>query len=154
MNLKELIKIKRLQKEDINGFLDLVELFSNVFEMEQFSMPNRNHLQTLLDREDFLVFVVILGDKVIGGLTSYVLQQYYSEKPIAYLYDLTIDIEYQRQGIGKQLIREVHSFFKEQGFEELFVQAEKVDQYAIDFYRKTNPSQEDQVLQFSYLLNK
>ena len=154
MNLKELIKIKRLQKEDINGFLDLVELFSNVFEMEQFSMPNRNHLQTLLDREDFLVFVVILGDKVIGGLTSYVLQQYYSEKPIAYLYDLTIDIEYQRQGIGKQLIIEVNSFFKEQGFEELFVQAEKVDQYAIDFYRKTNPSQEDQVLQFSYLLNK
>ena len=37
--------------------------------------------------------------------------------------------------------------------EELFVQADKVDDYAIDFYRATGPTNEEQVIHFYYSLD-
>ncbi|MGD1890414.1 MAG: GNAT family N-acetyltransferase [Cyclobacteriaceae bacterium] len=154
MSIKEPVKIKRLQAGDLNKFADLIKLFEEVFEMENFSVPTVKHLQNLLNRTDFDVFVAFKNDLVVGGLTTYVLEQYYSEKPLAYVYDLAVDTNLQRQGIGKKLMEEVNKFYKEKGFEEIFVQADKIDDYAIEFYRKTNPSTEGQVVNFSYLLNK
>ncbi|WP_057939107.1 GNAT family N-acetyltransferase [Algoriphagus resistens] len=154
MNIEEPILIKRLQKGDLNEFVDLVNLFEEVFEMKNFSIPDAKHLQNLLNRSDFDVFVAFKNDIVVGGLTTYVLEQYYSEKPLAYIYDLAVDTNLQRRGIGKRLIAETNKFYKEKGFEEVFVQADKVDEYAIDFYRKTNPSKEEQVAHFSYTLNE
>ena len=63
-----------------------------------------------------------------------------------------IDPEYQRKGVGKKLIKFTNEFCKQMDFHEVFVQAEKEDGYAIDFYRLTNPSREGDVVQFSYLL--
>lgn len=154
MSIEEPVKIKRLLEGDLNEFVDLVKLFEEVFEMKNFSIPDKRHLQNLLNRVDFHVFVAFKNDMVVGGLTTYVLEQYYSEKPLAYIYDLAVDTHLQRQGIGKKLIAEANKFFREKGFEEVFVQAEKVDDHAIDFYRKTNPSGEEQVVHFYYTLNK
>lgn len=47
-----------------------------------------------------------------------------------------------------------NDYCRREGFEEIFVQADKVDDYAIDFYRSTNPTTEQQVVQFSYVLMK
>lgn len=148
------IKIRILDKKNRAEFIKLVNLFEEVFEMEDFSMPNTDHLQKLLNRDDFVVFVALNKEnRVIGGLTTYVLEQYYSEKPLAYIFDLAVDKNLQRQGIGKRLIAETIRFYKMKGFEEVFVQADKVDEYAIEFYRKTNPSVEEDVAHFYYKLN-
>ena len=144
--------IKKLDSDDLHSFIKLITLFEDVFEMKDFSLPKTNHLQSLLNRNDFFVFVAVLDEKVIGGLTAYVLEQYYSEKPLAYIYDLAVATEYQRQGIGKQLISAVNKYCQEHGFEEVFVQADKVDEYALDFYRTTNPTEEEDVSHFYYTL--
>ncbi len=154
MSIEEPVKIKRLLEGDLNEFVDLVKLFEEVFEMKNFSIPDKRHLQNLLNRIDFDVFVAFKNDMVVGGLTTYVLEQYYSGKPLAYIYDLAVDTHLQRQGIGKKLITEANKFYREKGFEEVFVQAEKVDDHVIDFYRKTNLSGEEQVVHFYYTLNK
>src|SRR5688572_28261592 len=104
MSIEEPVLIKRLQKGDLNEFVDLVNLFEEVFEMKNFSIPDAKHLQNLLNRSDFNVFVALKNDIVVGGLTTYVLEQYYSEKPLAYIYDLAVDTNFQRHGIGKRLI--------------------------------------------------
>jgi aminoglycoside 3-N-acetyltransferase I len=121
--------------------------------MENFSLPNQSHLQSILSKNDFIVFVAMLEDKVVGGLTAYSMEQYYSTKPLAYLFGLAVANHLQRQGIGKQLVAEANNYFKSKGFEELFVQADVIDEYAIDFYRSTKPSNEEQVVHFSYTLN-
>lgn len=90
--------------------------------------------------------------KVIAGLTVYVLDQYYSEKPLAYIYDLAVLNEYQRMGVGRKLIAFIRELCRQKGFEEVFVQADKVDDYAIDFYRSTQPTDEEQVVHFYYKL--
>lgn len=152
MSIKIPVKIKRLEENDLIKFIELIKLFEEVFEMKDFSIPDSKHLQSLLNRNNFEVFVALLDNKVVGGLTTYELEQYYSEKPLAYIYDLAVDIKLQRHGIGKKLIAETNKFYKEKGFEEVFVQADKIDDYAIDFYRKTNPSEEEQVVHFYYTL--
>lgn len=88
----------------------------------------------------------------MGGLTVYILDQYYSKKPLAYIYDLAVLKEFQRKGIGKQLIKHVVEYCAENGFEEAFVQADRADAYALDFYRLTNPTSEQDVVHFNYFL--
>ncbi len=132
----------------------LVKLFGEVFEMKDFSLPQPNYLQNLLERPNFDVFVALDNNHVVGGLTTYVLEQYYSEKPLAYIYDLAVASNLQRQGIGKQLIAEVNAFYTKKGFEEMYVQADKVDAHAVDFYRKTMPTEEVPVINFNYTLHK
>jgi aminoglycoside 3-N-acetyltransferase I len=40
------------------------------------------------------------------------------------------------------------------GFEEVFVQADEADDYALDFYRTTKPTNEEKVRHFYYSLSK
>ncbi|MBD0255949.1 MAG: GNAT family N-acetyltransferase [Cytophagales bacterium] len=146
------VKVRRLNKEDLDKFIALIRVFEEVFEMEGFMMPGEKYLQALLAKEDFFVFVALLEDKVVGGLTAYTLQQYYSQKPLAYIYDLAVLRHYQRQGIGKWLMEEITAFCKGIGMEEVFVQADQVDQHAIEFYRATGGTAE-LVVHFYYPLN-
>lgn len=73
----------------------------------------------------------------MGGLTAYKLQQYYSSQLLVYIFDLAISTKSQRQGIGQSIIREFNLLCKNLGTEEVFVQADLVDDHAIDFYKKT-----------------
>lgn len=146
------IELKILQPENIRDFIDLMIVFEDVFEMKNFNCPSEIYLQKLLSLETFYVITAKLNDQIIGGLTAYVLDQYYSEKPLAYIYDLAVLTNHQRKGVGRKLIAFANQFFKEKGFEEVFVQADEVDGYALDFYRQTNPMEEEKVRHFYYKL--
>ena len=149
--MEELL-FKKLGTNELDKFIDLIRVFEDVFEMEDFSMPDATHLLRILQKQSFLVFVAVLEDKVVGGLTTYILDQYYSEKPLAYIYDLAVKQEFQRRGIGGKLIEAINAYCREQGFEEVFVQSDRVDDYALDFYRSTPFSQEEEVVHFCYKL--
>lgn len=146
------IQITKLSAQNIDTFIELIRVFEDVFEMESFVMPDRSYLNELLGRNDFLVFVAIAQGKVVGGLTVYVLHQYYSVKPLAYIYDLAVKREFQRQGIGRKLIAAVNAYCSQNGFEEVFVQADEVDGYALEFYRSTGITAEEKVRHFYYNL--
>lgn len=94
----------------------------------------------------------MLEGKVIGGSTSYTLHQYYSKLPLVYIYDLAVKTKFQRQGIGKMLISGITNYCREIGIEEVFVQADEEDGYAIEFYHSTGATTE-KVVHFSYPLN-
>lgn len=143
------MKIKKLEKNDTSDFIQLIRIFKNVFENEE-PVAHARELEKLLSNPDFLVFVVTIDNKVIGGLTSYVLHRYYHSKPIAYIYDVGIEPSFQRKGYGKALITEVCNFCKQHGFEEAYVEAESDDIDAVNFYRKTKFSTEMHATHFTY----
>jgi aminoglycoside 3-N-acetyltransferase I len=148
------IKVRKLVETELAQFIELVTLFKTIFEMEPFSLPHEGHLQKVLSRKEFYAFVALdEHDRVIGGLTAYELTQYYSMKPLVYIYDVAVDSNWQRKGIGTQLITAVNNYCKEKGVAEVFVQAESVDGYALKFYRKTSAFEQD-VVHFSYPLDK
>lgn len=145
------VEIKKLTSDDLNQFIELIRVFEDVFEMKNFQIPKSEYLQSLLNRDDFYVFVSVFEGRVIGGLTTYTLRQYYSEKTLVYIFDLAVLTKYQRQGIGKSLIQGINAYCKDLGVEEVFVQADLVDDYALDFYRATGGMAED-VVHFTYPL--
>lgn len=147
-------KIKKLKALDLQEFVQLIRVFEDVFEMKNFVMPNEKHLQNLLAQENFIAFVALdENSKVVAGLTAYTLTQYYATKPLVYIFDLAVTKSRQRNGIGKALIAEINRYCKDAGMEEVFVQADRVDAHAVNFYRKTAACEED-VVHFYYPLIK
>ncbi len=146
------IQVKKLGPNDIDKFTKLIRVFEEVFEMKNFAIPEEKHLIQLLEKEEFFVFVAMLGNKVVGGLTAYTLQQYYSVSPLIFIYDIAIKTEVQRQGVGKRLISTLSNYCKDNGYEEMFVLADEVDNHAIEFYRSTGAI-EGRVVNFNYPLN-
>lgn len=144
------IEIKILSDNDISEFTDLIDVFEEVFEMKSFVKPGNNYLQKVLAKPGFLVLIAKANNKVLGGLTVYILDQYYSPKPLAYVYDLAVLKDFQRKGIGKMLIKHLIDYCKKNRFDEVFVQADRIDDYALDFYRTTKPTNEEDVVHFYY----
>jgi aminoglycoside 3-N-acetyltransferase I len=147
------VEIRKLNRQDLNAFKSLIRVFENVFEMKSMIMPGDEHLSNLLKKQDFFVFAASFDSQVVGGLTAYALHQYHSVNPLAYIYDLAVATKYQRQGIGRKLINAVTKYCTSNGFEEVFVQADKDDDHAIEFYRSTPITNEEQVVHFYYTLN-
>lgn len=130
----------------------LISLFAEVFEMKKFTPPSMGYLRELLKKDTFLSFVATAEGEIVGGLTAYILDSYYSEKPQVYLYDLGVLPAQQRQGIGRLLITSLKEYCRVRDYAEVFVQADEVDHHAIEFYRSTTPSYEVEAIQFAYRL--
>ena len=143
------MEIAILDKSEISDFINLIEIFQEVFETEV-QIPDKDHLAGILANPDFLVFVIKISGNVVGGLTIYVLHRYYSTKPIAYIYDVGVKPNHQGQGLGKALIAEVCKYCKNNGFEDAYVEAESDDIDALNFYRKTKFSSEMNATHFTY----
>ena len=144
--------IKSLSAKDVRAFVQLLRLFETAFEMEAFTLPSTKHLTLLLSKPNFLAVVATVNGSVVGGLTVYFLDQYYSTQPVAYLYDLAVAPPFQRRGIGKALINALRAFCIKRDVKEIFVQADKVDAHALQFYRSTKPQSAEEGVQFTYLL--
>ena len=147
------IEIRKIGKDELRLFRELLRLFEDVFEMKNFVMPPGDYLQQLLEKNDFGVFVALSGGMVIGGLTTYSLQQYYTTTPLVYIYDMAVSREFQRKGIGKKLIAGLKEYCRSQGVEEMLVQADKEDDHALEFYRSTGGVPQE-VVHFDYRLNE
>lgn len=145
------IVLRRLEPQDIELFCALLEVFVQVFEHEDTVLPDKIHLERILAKPDFHAFVALSEERVIGGLTAYTLDQYYSAEPLAYIYDLAVLEKFQRQGVGKSIIADFREYCQEQEYEEIFVEAEKEDTQAVNFYRTTQ-AQEIDVAHFFWKL--
>lgn len=144
------IEIRKLNPTDIDNFTDLIKIFEDVFEWENFTIPKSKHLQRLLDDSNFLVLVGKVDKKIVGGLTAHVLHRYDTEKPSAYIYDIAVITKLQRKGIGKLLIATLNDYCIKNGFNEVFVQAETDDIQAVNFYKTTPISNELKATHFTY----
>src|SRR5215213_11595258 len=143
------IEIKRLHGPDLSTFRSLIELFNMVFEEDPSSIGNDANLSTLLGKPQLIAMAALNEKEVVGGLTAYELPMYYTDHPEVFLYDLAIKPEYQRMGIGKELIRSLKEECSRNGVREFFVMAHAEDEHAIEFYRSTGGKSE-RVVNFLY----
>ena len=143
------IEIKRLNQSDLQFFKSLIDLFNIVFEEDRSNIGNDGNLAGLLGNTQFLVMAALAEQEVVGGLTAYELPMYYADRSEVFVYDMAIKPEYQRMGIGKELIRSLKAECSRKGVREFFVLAHEEDEHAIEFYRSTGGKSE-RVVNFLY----
>lgn len=90
-----------------------------------------------MSKPSFHAIVAIDEGKVIGGLTAYELERYYTDKSELYIYDIAVKVEYQNRGVGKELIDYLKEYSTNNGIETIFVQAHSDDEQAVRFYQST-----------------
>lgn len=134
--MKNGFKISRIQGNDIEQFIELVALLNEVFE-ESPKVASERQLKKLLNKPDFHAVAVIKQNKIIGGLTAYELERYYTDKSELYIYDIAVKKEFHNQGIGKALIAYVKDYSTKNGIESIFVDAHSDDEQAVMFYKST-----------------
>lgn len=147
------IAIKKLDAADTDLFVGLIRVFEKEFEMKDLRIPSTDYLSQLLIKTDFFVFVALENGNVVGGLTSYLFDQYYNTTPLVYIYDLAVLNDFQRRGIGKQLIEAHNDFCKQLNAEVVMVEADETDKHAIEFYRSTGATGLN-VVHFDYNLSE
>lgn len=150
MQPKLLIK----QPTDVNTFSELVQLFHLVFAEPCTSIPSPAYLKQFLRSKNFLVFTATLEEKVVAGLTAYVLPGYCVAKPTVFIYDVAVHPDHQKQGIGKKLIEALNQYTCENDCLEAFVAADAGDEPAISFYEKTAYSRKEAAVHFTYTVSK
>ncbi len=150
----EKVKINFID-DNINEFKDLLKVFKEVFEWEEDNTRNTDYLAGLLKNENFLALSAKLDDKVVGGLTAYILPSYETCKSSIYIYDIAVKESFQNRGIGKALIEYLLDYARNNNFLDVFADTEQYDnEAAIGFYKKTPYEEEIKVLQYSYRLIK
>ena len=129
-------RISRIQGNDVEQFIELIELLNEVFE-EPSKVASERQLKKLLNKPDFHAIAVFKEDKIIGGLTAYKLEQYYTDKSELYIYEIAVEKELHNQGIGKELIAYLKDYSTKNGIETIFVESHSEDKQAVKFYEST-----------------
>jgi aminoglycoside 3-N-acetyltransferase I len=148
MNFQEL-RIMKLGAGDLSVFEKLIDLFREIFEMEDPDAAARTYLGELLEKPGFSVYAATYQSEVVGGLTAYELPLYYSEGSEVYIYDIAVTTAHQRKGIGKALLSALLEDCRRGRITTLFVDADQADEHALDFYHSTG-GKAAEVIQFTY----
>ena len=130
------VEYTKLKNRDNSKFSELVLLFNVEFESPNPNYVNSENIEKLLKNPNFVCFVATINGRVVGGLTGFELEMYDREGSSMYLYDLAVINECQRKGIGSRLVYKMIEYCKSKSIKELFVQADGIDQHAINFYTK------------------
>jgi len=146
-----MIVYKKLAPGDEFDFVKLVKVFDEVFENEIPSTLQATDLKTLLAKTDFMCFVAMHDNEVVGGVTAYEMYSYYSAQSEAYIYDLAVKKDFHRRGIGKELIATLSSYCQSKNMKTLFVEAHEEDEEAVVFYRNIGGHSE-KVVHFNFIL--
>jgi aminoglycoside 3-N-acetyltransferase I len=148
--MNEPFQIKRLGPQDAQIFHTLIRFFQEVFETETLLKVEEPYLTRLLENPGFVVYVVIFGNEIVGGLTAYELPMYYSEDSELFIYDIAIKPEFQRKGLGRQLLSSLKKHCVQNAIKVMFVEAHEEDKHAVDFYHSTGGHAE-KVIHFNYI---
>ncbi|MCG8094344.1 MAG: AAC(3)-I family aminoglycoside N-acetyltransferase [Candidatus Thiodiazotropha endolucinida] len=148
-------QLKKLNTDDLDLMNSLLDCFGEVFEEPETYgkfRPDADYMTELLGSNMFISIVAHNKNDVIGGLAAYELQKFEQKRSEIYIYDLAVVKKCRRRGIATALIEELKRIAKSRGAWVVFVQADYIDQPAVDLYTKLGVREE--VLHFDIPLEK
>ena len=147
------IELRRLGKSEIAELRDLLGVFGRAFSQPETylsAQPSDDYIETLLSDDRFVVISAFFEGRTVGGLAAYVLQKYERPRSEVYIYDLAVDERFRRRGIATSLIEELKSVASKLGAYVIFVQADYVDDAAVQLYSKLGDRED--VLHFDIMV--
>lgn len=147
--------IKQLVSADLALMHRLLDVFGEAFdERDTYGnhRPDDAYMGKLLSDSTFIALAALQDAQVIGGLAAYELKKFEQPRSEIYIYDLAVAETHRRQGIATALIKELQNIARERGAWVVFVQADYVDEPAVNLYTKLGIREE--VLHFDLPLEK
>jgi len=143
------IKINKLTPDDYPLLMELLDVYKEAFGLHDYHYPPVEYLESLLYHPTMLFVVAVHNGKAVGGLTAFTLPSVYFPASELYIYDFAIRPAFQHEGIGSALLKDLRAWCTRNGIKEIFVQADRPDRHAIEFYKKNGGIPED-VIHFSF----
>lgn len=139
-------KIRRLQIKDLNLVLQMEKDFRSEFICEE------NARQFLLNPMNW-IFACIQEDQIIGFAYGYELQRLDDKGNMLYIHEVGVLPQYQRQGVGHQIITGLKDTCRLTGICRFFLFTQKHNRAACALYEKvggekTRDAQDDDVTYF------
>jgi aminoglycoside 3-N-acetyltransferase I len=131
-----MIKIRTSRLTSCNRELarGLFIMMTDVFG-EECDQLSDDYVDSLLSRDDFWAIAAFAGDEIVGGLTAHTLPMTRSKSSEIFIYDLAVQEDQQRKGIGRQLMTALREAAAVAGIQHVLVAADNDDDHALDFYR-------------------
>jgi aminoglycoside 3-N-acetyltransferase I len=128
------IRVERLTVADIERARVLFATMAAVFEIDPEPLSD-DYLTRVLVREEFWALAASVDARMVGGLTAHTLPLTRAEVSEVFIYDIAVIPDYQRQGIGRQLVATLRAQATACGITVVFVPADNEDVHALDFYQ-------------------
>ena len=79
------IQYLKLNVNNLEEIVKLLNLYENVFEMEPFEYPSHDYLEKILKNQDIIFMIAKSEDEIVAGLTAHKLASIYSESNEVYV---------------------------------------------------------------------
>lgn len=126
------IEIKNLSEKYINLAFALCEINEDI--------GNRRidirGMKERLTNENFHVIVANVENKVVGGLIAYRLRMFNRDESKIFLYEIDVEEDYRRKGIGSLLITELTKLSKSLNVKSIFICTDADNIAAQNLYEK------------------
>lgn len=142
------IQYRFLKENNLEHLHQLFNLYNEVFQTAH-QPPKEEYLSNLLKNKNVLFLAACFENKVIAGLTAYILPSIYSEKNELYIYDVAVHPDFRRKGIAAHSVSIISKWCISNNISEVFVDALVEDKDAIDFYTATGGTPSN-VIHFTY----
>jgi ribosomal protein S18 acetylase RimI-like enzyme len=112
----ENLAIRRLKKEDAEE----ISTIYGAITMKPVSADFKQVVEEHAQREDEACFVAERDGKIAGFMISYILTAGFGMPKSAWIATLGVDPTFMGQGIGESLAKEIFSYYKDQGIENVY----------------------------------
>ena len=128
------MKIRKMIKEDIPQLEILYRLYWN----EKSDIEKmKEKFDEINQKNDYIILSAEEGNKLIGSVMGIVCQELYGPcKPFLVVENLVVAKEFQKNGIGKALMREIENYAKEKDCRQIILVTESNREDALAFYPK------------------
>lgn len=129
------IRVRRLAVSDAHDAAEMFHLLVTVFEEGGSRVSERYAAEVLANPGFWAIGAFDEAGRVVGGLTAHTLPMTREETSEVFIYDIAVDQEWQRRGIGREMIDFLLASIGRQNISSVFVPADADDEDAIAFYR-------------------
>ncbi len=114
----------------------LFDLFQHEDNIKEATPNNDQNLLTQMENDEFFVLAAYDNEKLVGGLTAFLLKMYKHNRNKMLLYEMGVKASFRRQGIGTKLFDELITLSKESNVHKIIILTEEINKNAISFYQK------------------
>ncbi|OJJ20171.1 hypothetical protein BKI52_17005 [marine bacterium AO1-C] len=129
-----MVGIKRLQISDLELARKLIHLFQTEEDMGPPTYASKERLLELLSDSSFYMIAAFQDGTLVGGLTAYVLRMYKDDIAKILLYEIEVQQDWRRQGLGTLLINRLKEYARQEGASKILIPVTSTNQNAINFY--------------------